>query len=166
MGSSFEADWAYLQIARELLPHAYGALLDKWRGWWVHCNPDAPFPRWVKTARPYAAPMGRAGTYLGPVHDKHAAQRYIESIENAFDLCRYHHILVQSPAATACAYKELGRCPAPCDGSISMDAYRDLVREAVECGATGVDERCAQFEREMEAASADLIVTFVHQLLP
>ena len=28
---------------------------------------------------------------------KHAAQRLVETLEDLFDLCRYHHILVQAP---------------------------------------------------------------------
>jgi len=34
---------------------------------------------------------------------------------------------VESPGARACAYKEMGKCPAPCDGSISMEQYRGMV---------------------------------------
>jgi len=42
VGSAFEADWAYLQLARTRLPATYGTLLDRWRGWFIHCDPAAP----------------------------------------------------------------------------------------------------------------------------
>jgi excinuclease UvrABC nuclease subunit len=69
----------------------------------------------------------RSGVFIGPVEDKHAAHRMIELAEGAFDLCRYYNVLVQSPHGKACAYKEMGKCPAPCDGTISMEAYRAMV---------------------------------------
>ncbi len=91
--------------------------------WFVHVNPDAPFPRYVKTIDLTAT----IGVLVGPLEDKHAAARLIELVEDTFDLCRYYHILLQSPNAKACAYKEMGKCPAPCDGSISMDHYRTMI---------------------------------------
>src|SRR5256885_1820097 len=64
------------------------------------------------------------GMVIGPLEDKHAAARLIQLVEDSFDLCRYYNILVESPNTKACAYKEMGKCPAPCDGTISMDEYR------------------------------------------
>jgi excinuclease UvrABC nuclease subunit len=90
--------------------------------WFVHVNPETHFPRWVKTID-----LSKSGQLIGPLEDKHAAARLIELAENAFDLCRYYNILVQAPTANACAYKEMGKCPAPCDGSISMYQYRRMI---------------------------------------
>jgi hypothetical protein len=72
-------------------------------------------------------PHADTGRFIGPILDKHAAARLIELIEDAFDLCRYYNILVQAPYGKACAYKEMGKCPAPCDGSISIEQYRQLI---------------------------------------
>src|SRR5947207_15818153 len=65
--------------------------------------------------------------FVGPVEDKHAAARLIELVEDLFDLCRYYNILLESPRGKACAYKEMGKCPAPCDGSIGIEHYRRMV---------------------------------------
>ncbi len=153
VGSAFEADWVFLQLARMRLPASYRAMLDRYQGWFIHCDPQARFPRWVKTAKPGRAPAGRAGVYLGPFPDKHAPQRFIEMLENAFDLCRYHHILVQSPGATACAYKEMGKCPAPCDGSVSMESYRDQIDAAVRLASTPFVQWKADLEQAIQHAS-------------
>src|SRR5262249_5047463 len=59
--------------------------------------------------------------------DKNVAQRLCEQVEDWFDLCRYYNILLESPRGRACAYKEMGKCPAPCDGSISIEQYRRLI---------------------------------------
>lgn len=131
VGCSFEADWACLQLARRLVPNAVKPMTDRWRGWWVHVNPEAEFPRFVKTSTPGLPPTGATGVHLGPIADKHAAARLIETLQSGFDLCRYHHILVQAPHGRACAYKEMGRCPAPCDGTVSMTHYHQQITDTV-----------------------------------
>ena len=156
VGSAFEADWVFLQLARIRLPASYRAMLDRYQGWFIHCDPEARFPRWVKTAQPGCAPTGRVGVYLGPFPDKHAAQRFIEMLENSFDLCRYHHILVQAPNATACAYKEMGRCPAPCDGTVSMESYRGQINAAVQLASTPFDQWKADLKQAIQQASDNL----------
>ena len=92
---------------------------------------------------------------IGPVQDKHAAARLIEIVEDAFDLCRYHSILAQAPDGKACAYKEMGKCPAPCDGSLTLEQYRRLIDLSAR---TVVDP--AEFLREqthrMHQAAAEL----------
>ena len=125
--SGFEADAVYYEAAREIFPKTYQGMVGFRLAWFVHINPDAPFPRYVKTMDLTA----NAGIWLGPLEDKHAAARLIQEVEDAFDLCRYYHILVDAPNAKACAYKEMGKCPAPCDGSISMDQYRRMIEWSV-----------------------------------
>ena len=119
--------------------------------WFVHVNPDAPFPRYVKTTD--LSP--RPGVLIGPAEDKHAAAALIELAEDAFDLCRYYHVLTESPHGKACAYKEMGKCPAPCDGSITMEQYRRLVEWSA---ASLVDPQdlVRQHTRRMQQAAAEL----------
>jgi excinuclease UvrABC nuclease subunit len=94
--------------------------------WFIQVDPSNNFPRYIKTI----APLGKRGQVIGPLEDKHAAARLIQLVEDSFDLCRYYNILVESPNARACAYKEMGKCPAPCDGTISMDDYRKGVERS------------------------------------
>ena len=153
-GSAFESDLIYLELARERLPHVYGAVTDRWQGWFVEVEPDAAFPRFAKA--PTTAMAARPGLrYFGPVADKHAGARFVELVEDLFDLCRYHHILVQAPSASACVYKEMGKCPAPCDGSESMDAYRARLAQGVRFAADP-PEGVREAEAEMREASAVL----------
>lgn len=121
--SRFEADAVYLEAARAVFPESYRGMVGFRPTWFLHVDPDAPFPRYVKTTDLSAA----SGVLIGPVEDKHAAGRLIELVESAFDLCRYHNILTESPHGKACAYKEMGRCPAPCDGSVGLEQYRRMV---------------------------------------
>jgi excinuclease UvrABC nuclease subunit len=149
--SAFEADVVYLDAARQLFPQSYQGMVGFRPAWFIHVNPDANFPRYVKTID--LSP--REGTLVGPVEDKHAAARLIEQIEDLFDLCRYYNILVESPRGKACAYKEMGKCPAPCDGSISIEQYRRLVEWSLQ---TLIDpaEMIRQQTRRMQSAAADL----------
>jgi excinuclease UvrABC nuclease subunit len=79
----------------------------------------------------------------------------IELAEDAFDLCRYYQVLIESPHGRACAYKEMGKCPAPCDGSVSMESYRRLVDLSLQ---TLIDPRpmLRDQDRRMREAAADL----------
>jgi excinuclease UvrABC nuclease subunit len=145
VGSAFEADWAYLQLARERSPGACTLALDRWQSWFIHGEADAAFPQWTKTAHPTRA----SGVHIGPFADKHSAARYMDILDDTFDLCRYHHILVQAPHGTACAYKEMGKCPAPCDGSVSMDHYRARVRQAIEFASTPISQYRSTLEQQL-----------------
>lgn len=164
--SALEADWIYYEVARRVFPGTYQAMVGFRPAWFVHIDPDARFPRYSKTTEL----AGRKGELVGPVEDKHAAARLIELTEDAFDLCRYYNVLLQSPHGSACAYKEMGKCPAPCDGSISMEQYRWLVRWSV---ATIIDpdpfvrdqtRRMEQAAGELRFETAGKIKAFVAQL--
>jgi len=145
VGSAFEADLVYLGLVRRLMPETHRAITERWQGWFLHIDPAERFPRWTKvcttalgadtSAADLAAVARSGGLLLGPVRDKHAAGKLIELLDDLFDLCRFHNLLMQAPGATACAYKEMGKCPAPCDGSESLDSYRHRVADAARCAA-------------------------------
>ncbi|MEC9373383.1 MAG: hypothetical protein VYC34_06035, partial [Planctomycetota bacterium] len=155
-----EADAVFLALARERLPGLHQAALTRWQGWFIHVNPETQFPRFMKTPVPAGAESAQSppktGMLLGPLRDKHASARYIEAIEDLFDLCRYHHLLIQAPNASACAYKDMGRCPAPCDGSESMESYRGRLAEAAAFAAGSPGPYAARLESEMRSASEGL----------
>ena len=155
VGSAFEADWAWLQHARLRMPQTYRAALDRWQAWFVQCNPDTEFPQFIKTAHA-SVELPATTVHVGPFPEKHAAGRYIEMLEDAFDLCRYHHILIQAPRGSPCAYKEMGRCPAPCDGTVPLDQYREQVHAAIEFASSPVERWRADEESSMQQASQSL----------
>src|SRR5207248_6767272 len=109
------------------------------------------FPRYTKTIDL----TQKTGTLIGPLEDKHAAARFIQLVEDAFDLCRYYNILLESPRAKACAYKEMGKCPAPCDGSISMAKYRHLIEWSAQV-AVDPSEFVREQSNRMKQAAAEL----------
>lgn len=148
--SAFEADVVYLEAARAVFPQSYRGMLGFEPAWYVHADLEHRFPRLVKTID-----LTRGGTLIGPVEDKHAAARLIQIIEDAFDLCRYYSVLTESPRGRACAYKEMGKCPAPCDGTISMAQYHELMRWGI-ATAVSPDGLVEATQRRMAAAAAGL----------
>ena len=112
---------------------------------------ETHFPRYVKTTDLTI----RTGELIGPIEDKHAANRLIELVESCFDLCRYYNILVESPNGKACAYKEMGKCPAPCDGSISIEQYRRMIEWSAKVLADPA-EYIREQTRRMQSAAAEL----------
>lgn len=172
-GSGFEADCLYLELARTLTPGTYHQSADRWRAWFLRLDADDRAPSWKKgDLREFVfAPAGddgghrgdpaagtervRPGTLLGPLATKHAAARFGEGLDEAFDLCREPRRLERAPRAEACVYKEMGRCPAPCDGSEPMASFRSRVWAAVGAVAGGLADEAARVEDAMrQAASA------------
>ena len=155
VGSALEGDLVCLEVARERLPATYRALADRCPAWFIHLDPGEPAPTWRKINLLGVGEELPAGALLGPIPDKHAAARFGEALDDLFELCRYPRELARAPRGTACAYKEMGRCPAACDGSEPMDAYRARVRAAIACWRDGTRVTRDAIERDMrEAAGA------------
>lgn len=125
--SQFELYYRFWRVARQLMPRTYLEQLGFAASWFVHVDAGATFPRFAvgKVLR------GRRGVDLGPFATMGDAQRFVQLLEDGFDLCRYGHVLEQAPAGQRCAYFDMGRCAAPCDGSVPMSAYQHQVARAV-----------------------------------
>jgi hypothetical protein len=150
--SPFAANLWYYRAASQLFPERYNEMVS-WRpAWWVSVDPAAEFPRFRRTQDLSDSRL----QYAGPIPEKNAATKLIETLEDLFDLCRYYNILVQAPHGKACAYKEMGKCPAPCDGTVSMEHYRRQMGDAL-IFLRGDNRAWRQAcEMEMHAAAAKL----------
>ncbi len=126
VGGAFAASWWYYRAVRSLFPDRYKTMLA-WKGsWFVSVNLEEEFPRFQISKIMASPPAINAG----PLPTRRQAKAVQDTLEDIFDLCRYYEILRHAPHGQACAYKELGKCPAPCDGSISMAAYRTQMAAA------------------------------------
>lgn len=132
--SAFETDWRYLELAASLWPRSYSRLLPRREAWMLAVDPDGSAPVFA-----VARGEREAGTLFGPFPDRRSAESYAELLTDAFDLCRCPGVLRQAPHGSACVYKQMGRCTAPCDGTGDMASYRDRVRAAITfaCGDHG-----------------------------
>ncbi len=127
--SPFAANWVYLRAARALHPEHYRELLSFQPTWWVTVNPRDAFPR-LRAVQAITSGAGAGTLYAGPIRDRSAAGRLIDAVEDLFDLCREYPTLQLAPHGRACAYKEMGKCPAPCDGSVEMGWYHRQIAAA------------------------------------
>lgn len=148
--SMFEITWQYYRLARLLMPHRYLKQVGFGPCWFVHVDPTAAAPRFQagKLVR------GGPGVDIGPMATQADAGRLIEILEDAFDLCRYHHILLQAPHGRPCAYLDMGKCPAPCDGRVSMVQYREMIADALAFACGRRDGRFQHWDRAMREAAA------------
>lgn len=151
VGGAFEADIVTLELARERAPAIYAALTDRWQAWCLRLDAGAPTPIWEKADA--ARTNADAGVLLGPMPDKDSAGRLGERLDDLFELCRYPRELRLAPRGTACAYKEMGRCPGACDGSETMSAYRERVRAAVAFAGGRRDDAIERAQLAMQDAA-------------
>lgn len=145
--SMFEAELAFLHAARRLLPDIYPALIDPWKTWFLRL--DFTRGTWQPTNLHDSPPECLC---VGPMPDKHAPSKLGEALDDAFDLCRYPAELAKAPQGRACAYKEMGRCPAPCDGSEPWADFSARFHEAAAALASLETFRTAIESRMTESA--------------
>jgi len=150
--SRFETTWAHWQAARALFPKTYRKLIGVGPAWFLHVRVSDVAPRFetIKSCRHLD------GRLIGPFPARRFADQWADMLVDAFDLCRHHDILVQAPRGEACAYFEMGRCPAPCDGSSPMDDYRAAVEAAVQFSLGDRAARLATLREQVSQAAAAL----------
>ncbi|MFC0624412.1 DEDD exonuclease domain-containing protein [Kribbella deserti] len=82
-----------------------------------------PFPRLslVKEIRDDGA------GYLGPFGRKQTAERAMAALHETFPIRQCTQRLSRQPKSSICVLAEMGRCLAPCDGRIDVEAYGEFV---------------------------------------
>lgn len=150
--SRFETAWLHWQIARTQDPVGYRKILAFPPTWFLRVDPTAKAPRFT----PLREFPHDAASILGPFATRRHAEDWVRLLEDLFDLCRYHTILEQAPHGRPCAYFDMDKCPAPCDGSISTAAYRQMIENAVTF-STGIRQpRLAALRELMESQAESL----------
>lgn len=67
--------------------------------------------------------------YLGPFSSKRSAEKCLAALHEVFPIRQCSDRIAKSPRGTACVLAEMGRCLAPCDGSVDADTYGAVVRQ-------------------------------------
>jgi SAM-dependent methyltransferase len=150
--SHFETDWRRLEIARRIWPQRFAEGVA-WRApWFIHLNRAAADPHFARTREAFGA-TARKGRCFGPFASGADADRFLDALADAFDLCRSVSCLRRAPHGPRCAYAEMGRCAGPADGTISMDEYRDILARAEDFVAGDREGRRAELRVRMQAAA-------------
>ncbi|MFA6133535.1 MAG: hypothetical protein WC869_05915 [Phycisphaerae bacterium] len=150
--SHFETDWRYLELARTIWPSAFARLIPWKGGWFVHVDPSARFPHFEKTNDASTA----GGRCVGPFPSGRAAQRFIDSLADAFDLCRDSRCLARAPHGQPCPYLQMGKCLGACNGTISMEEYRAVIAAAADFAAGRREAFREQLTSRMKGAAGEL----------
>ena len=91
---------------------------------YIYVDLDEPYPRLEITRK---VVKGRNIRYFGPY-----SQSARDILDAIYDVC----MLVQKRACVrgnkACLFHQIGKCPAPCEGKITPEAYRAIVHEAID----------------------------------
>ncbi|HTV47347.1 MAG TPA: hypothetical protein VMG59_02780 [Phycisphaerae bacterium] len=128
VSSAFAASWWYYRAARKLFPGDWRKMVAWKNAWYIGVNTEEEFPHFNAGQKIVGSP----GLDFGPIPGRTLARSVVHALEEMFDLCRYYDILRQAPHGQACAYKQMGKCPAPCDGTITIASYRQQLKTAVE----------------------------------
>jgi DNA polymerase-3 subunit epsilon len=147
---AFEARWRHLCAARILYPRDYRRQLDFGPAWYLHVDWSPPIPEISVSERVWIEP----GEFAGPWLSRRECAAALDGLRDLFDLCRYPEQVARTPHGKRCAYADMGRCDAPCDGSVPPRAYVERTRAAWRfvCGGAAAWIEAAQARMRSSAA--------------
>ncbi len=149
--SAFEARWWYYRLARRLFPNEYRKLVGFGPAWCLHVDWSRPVPELGITERIWC----RDGEFVGPWPTQKSCRQALEGLLDLFDLCRYPEQVRRAPDGTRCAYADMGRCDAPCDGSVPLETYVRRCRAAWQFATGEIESWIRDATASMKQAAAD-----------
>jgi DNA polymerase III subunit epsilon len=93
--------------------------------------------------------------YLGPFASKRTAEKSLAALHDTFPLRQCSQHLARRPSGSACVLAEMGRCLAPCDGSVDLATYAAVVRQLRDNLLHRPDDVVDLITRRMAVLSAD-----------
>ena len=91
--------------------------------------------------------------YLGPFASRRTAEKCLAALHETFPIRQCSDRLPIAPHSSACVLAEMGRCVAPCDGSVSVDHYATLVAEVRDALLNQADQVVEALASRMEKLS-------------
>ncbi len=146
----FEARWWYYRLTRQLHPQDYRKLVSFGPAWFLHVDWARAIPEIAVTERIWCTP----GEFLGPWPTHKPCQEALAGLWDLFDLCRYPEQVQKAPHGTRCAYADMGRCDAPCDGAAPVPVYAARCRDAWRFAGGATRDWIAAATGRMTAAAA------------
>ncbi len=151
--NDFETQLYYNRAVRSLMPHLVDELIRPPRLHYLSIDPEKTWPRLQGHTTP---PAGNALVCSGPVGTSAAANELIDAILYAYGLCRRHDLAQDPEKARSCPYLQMELCPAPCVGNISMQHYKESVRQALPVVKGGLETLKNRLDKLMTECSANL----------
>ena len=150
--SPFEARWRYYRLIHRLHPKTYRREIAFGPAWFLNVDWSTAIPELQVTERIWFT----AGEFVGPWPAQRACRQALETLWDLFELCRFPEQVRKAPHGTPCAYAEMKRCDAPCDGSVAVSEYLKRVRAAWSFTTGDIDSWESNAQRRMKEAAAGL----------
>ncbi len=93
--------------------------------------------------------------YLGPFSSKGTAERALAALHDTFPIRQCAGHLALAPSRSACALGEMGRCLAPCDGSVDPQEYAVVVQQLRHALVHDPEQVVEAMNRRMETYVAE-----------
>ncbi|WP_435744011.1 DEDD exonuclease domain-containing protein [Nocardioides sp. SYSU DS0663] len=93
--------------------------------------------------------------YLGPFSSRKVAEKCLAALHETFPVRQCSDRFGRTPSRAACVLAELGRCLAPCDGSVDHDAYAAVVHQLRDSLLRRPDRVVERINARMEALADD-----------
>lgn len=150
VSNPLEATWWYYRLARGLHPREYRKLIGFGPSWFLQIDFADALPEMRVTDQVWRV----RGECVGPLASQRAATQALESLWDLFDLCRQPEQYRKSPGGSRCAYADMGRCDAPCDGSVAPAAMIERTRAAWRFVLGGAAAWIDELSQQMKSAAA------------
>ncbi len=93
--------------------------------------------------------------YLGPFSSRSLAEKCLAALHETFPVRQCTDKLGRAPSRVACVLAEMGRCLAPCDGSVDEQTYAAVVRQLRETLLRRPDDVVDVVNARMAALAAE-----------
>ncbi|MCX5633610.1 MAG: UvrB/UvrC motif-containing protein [Phycisphaerae bacterium] len=128
--------------------------------WFIEIDLNEKTPFFSITRKPG---LKKTKKILGPFCSQKSAAVFLNTLEDAFKLCKRNDLLRQAQSrlvgnpqrAAGCPYLQMDACSGVCDGKIRPQEYQNIIKDAFEAGA----EPAKQIEKlqvDMQRAAKDL----------
>jgi DNA polymerase-3 subunit epsilon len=152
--SPLEAEVRELRLIVELSPRYNRRSRHPERAVWVKLTAEA-FPR-LSVVRQVKADTDSGAAYLGPFGSRRSALEAVEAVQAAIGLRTCTERISPRRTSSACVLAEMGRCPAPCIGSVDVVAYAPLADAARHALCDDVRQVESVLLDRLRSLSADL----------
>jgi DNA polymerase-3 subunit epsilon len=123
-----EAEVRELRLIAELAPRYNRRSRNPERAVWVKLTAEA-FPR-LSLVREVRDDTDAGAAYLGPFTSRRSARAAMDAVEAAVGLRTCTTRISPRRPAPACVLAELGRCAAPCTGTVDVTGYSPIAEAA------------------------------------
>ena len=150
--SPFEARWWYYRLIRMLHPKSWRRDVTFGPAWFLRVDWSAAAPDIHISERIWIQP----GDFIGPWPTQKSCRQALETLWDLFDLCRHPDQVRKAPRGVPCAYAEMKRCDAPCNGSVPLETYVKRLRAAWTFAAGEIDPWLNETALRMKTAAEEL----------